>query len=185
MPSAVEVGTDWVPMIWFVALWVMVLSALMFFFQWSRQRRENPRPANESFETLSKSGSEKKSSEPSKKTGEVKPPPTVHKKVDAVLTEKTRDEMFEMISQVRSLTQEIQRPKPEELDLSDDEIKKLNESGVVRGLIETLMTEVQIEESNGHKFSKMTLDASLFFDESDVDFFEKEFGAQTQEESRK
>jgi hypothetical protein len=31
----------------------------------------------------------------------------------------------------------------------------------------------------------MTLDASLFFDESDVDFFEKEFGAQTQEESRK
>lgn len=185
MPAAVEVGTDWVPIIWFVALWVVVLSALMFFFQWSRQRRENPRPATEAFETLSKSGSEKKSGEPSKRTGEVKPPPTVHKKVDAVLTEKTREEMFEMISQVKSLTQEIQRPRLEEIDLSDEEVKKLNDSGVVRGLIETLMTEVQVEESNGEKFSKMTLDASLFFDESDVDFFEKEFGAKIQEESRK
>jgi hypothetical protein len=173
------VGPDWVPLVWFAALWIGLISILLGLFQWNRKRLEQPRSPTEStntFERKSKSGVKKTTGEVAKKMGESKPPPTTHKKIEAVVTEKTREEMFEMISQVKSLTQEISRPKLEDVDMSDEEIRKLNESGVVKGLIETLMSDVQTDEVQGQKFSKMTLDASLFFDESDVDFFEKEFG---------
>lgn len=102
--------------------------------------------------------------------------PTEHRPQKAiVITEKTRERMQSMMSSVQSLTGEMKRPDDFQ-ELEDEEFEKLKDSGVVRALAETLLSEVSIEQSPSGKYSKMTLDASLFFDESDVDFFEEEFG---------
>ncbi len=174
------VGIDWLPILTFVGIWLVLVSVILFIFRFSKNR-----PASTPKEVDEPAVKAKlKKQDDKQKTGEIKAP-TVHKQVETVVTEKTREEMFEMISAVKSLTKEMPRPNLDEVDMSDEEIKRLNESGVVEGLADTLMSKVQTDEIEGKRFSKMTLDASLFFDESDVDFFEKEFGATSEELKKK
>jgi len=95
------------------------------------------------------------------------------------MTEKSREEIKDIMSSVSSLTQQLKRPESIEPEPSEEEIVELKESNIVQALAETLITEVKVDETDQGRFSKMTLDASLFFGESDVDFFEKEFGDQS------
>jgi len=178
LPGFSGVGFDWVPIIWFFVIWAVLIVSVFYVIQWNRNRLEAPEPLKK----ITTATGSRKATGPAairaseKTTLEVKRPTTTHKKMDANLTDKTRDEMFEMISQVKSLTQELARPDFSKLDPDDEELKKLQESELVKGLADTIISEVQTEGPDNHKFSKMMLDASLFFDESDQDFFEKEFG---------
>lgn len=103
--------------------------------------------------------------------------PTEHRVAKpAMLTDAKREELHGMLDSVQSLTGELKRP--ENIDeLTDDERQQLEDSGVVKALVETLLSEVQIETTEQGKYSKLSVDASLFFDEGDVEFFEKEFGS--------
>jgi len=177
-PVLAGVGFDWVPVIWFFVIWAVLIVSVFYILQWNRNRLENPQPLKK-ITTITGS---RKITDPAgqnlstQTTVEAKRPTTTHKKVEAKVTEKTREEMFEMISQVKSLTQEISRPDFSQLDPNDEELKKLQESELVKNLADTMISEVHTEGPDNKKFSKMMLDASLFFDESDQAFFEKEFG---------
>lgn len=178
LPILAGVGFDWVPIIWFFIIWVGLLFVGFHLIQWNRNRAENPEPLRK---ITSTTGS-RKMTDPAgnvsttNTTVEAKRPTTTHKKVETNVTDKTRDEMFEMISQVKSLTQELARPDFSQLDPNDEELKKLQESELVKNLADTMISEVHTEGPDNKKFSKMMIDASLFFDESDQAFFEKEFG---------
>lgn len=101
--------------------------------------------------------------------------PTYQPPKQAVVTEKTRSDIDQMITGIRSLAQEMDVNHLKDLDDDDPEIQKLRESDIVVKLAETLVSDVKTEVDEVGKYSKMSLDASLFFDEEDVDFFEKEF----------
>jgi hypothetical protein len=116
---------------------------------------------------------------PPKMTGPANLPPGFAKPKPAAMTEKSREEIKDIMSSVSSLTQQLKRPESIEPEPSEEEIVELKESNIVQALAETLITEVKVDETDQGRFSKMTLDASLFFGESDVDFFEKEFGDQS------
>lgn len=91
------------------------------------------------------------------------------------VTEKTREEIGELFSNVTSLTQEMKRPNF--VEMTEEEEDALKDSDIIKSLAQTLVSEVESKEVDGLKMSKMSFDASLMFEESDVDFFEKEFGA--------
>jgi len=107
-------------------------------------------------------------------TGETARPEFTTKKSTVVL-EKTREEIEGLMSGVSSLTQEMKRPDFQHM--SDEDLAKLQESDIVESLSRTLLSEVEIKEKDGLRHSKLSVDASLVFDEHDVDFFEKEFEA--------
>lgn len=94
---------------------------------------------------------------------------------ETVVTDKTRGEIDNMITGIKSLSKEIEPAHLGEIDLNDPELEHLRESQIVRQLAATLVSEVKSEEASEGKYSKMNLDASLFFDEEDAAFFEKEF----------
>ncbi len=111
-------------------------------------------------------------------TGSVPVPSGLGKPKSSAMTEKSRDEIQEVMSSVSSLTRELKHSKVEKVEESEDEVVQLKESDIVQALAETLISEVKVDETQQGRFSKVSLDASLFFDETDVDFFEKEFGSE-------
>lgn len=139
-----------------------------------------PRSPPVSGVTIQKSSTTKTGAPPDiaspKMTGSTNLPPGFAKPKPAAMTEKSREEIKDIMSSVSSLTQQLNRPESIEPEPSEEEIVELKESNIVQALAETLITEVKVDESDQGRFSKMTLDASLFFGESDVEFFEKEFG---------
>jgi len=89
-------------------------------------------------------------------------------KKDVKVTQKTKEEMTGIISSVKSLTNSelnmpIKDPKKEA-----EEMQGLQDSEVLQALAETMISEVSTEESDKGKFSKLSLEASLLFDESDI-----------------
>jgi hypothetical protein len=160
------------------AVWALIISVLgaggFFFFMKMRANikeqeaeeaaKERPKNRQRRPVVTSEQPMPSAAPRPQNQTGEVK------------VTEKTRAEMDEMITGLNSLTQHMRRPDWAEKMKEEDE-EQLKDSGVVKALAETLISEVQIKEAEDGKLSKMTLDGSLLFEEEDVNFFEKEFGA--------
>lgn len=193
------VGFDWEPLLWFVGMWVGLVGGGLFLIKKFKDRPSSnatgdmdrmlgeireKREAKRRARQLAKANPEapiedlEAGRESFSMTGETpRPAVTSVKTKEVVVTERTREEMFEMLSGVKSLTQEMSRPNFDDIDLTDSEIAQLKDNEIVKSLAETLLSDVQTEEVKGQKFSKMSLDASLFFDETDVGFFEKEFGA--------
>ncbi len=81
-----------------------------------------------------------------------KPSPAPVEVKDPLLTRKTRQEMFTMISQVRSLES---LPKAKQVEAAEFVIRNPEEE----------LTDVKTEVVEGQKFSKMTIDASFVFDD--------------------
>ncbi len=81
-------------------------------------------------------------------------------KKETKITEKTREEISGIFSSVKSLTGTQESPPAEEIDLEG-----LRQSGIVQALAQNLVTEVSVEEAQDGKFSKMTVEASLLFDD--------------------
>lgn len=102
------------------------------------------------------------------------------KKEDLVVTEKTKEEMDDLFAGVSSLTSEMKRPEFAEMD--EQKKQELEQSDLIASLASTLLSQVETQTAeDGKKLSKMSLDASLIFDESDVEFFEKEFEASSED----
>jgi len=153
----------------------MVLIGLGFFL-FKRVRRQEDAEALEAFYATTK-----KTRIVPTSTGEQARPKNINRDSESkvVLTEKTREEMETMMTSVSSLTQEMKKPDFDAM--SQEEEDELKESDIVKALASTLISEVSTKEKDGHKLSKMSLDASLVFDEHDVDFFEKEFSATSED----
>lgn len=100
------------------------------------------------------------------------PPPSSSSR-QSVVTEKTRESIQNLITGVKSISREEAEQLSE--DLSEQDLEQLRESQIIHKLASTLVSEVKVEEAKEGKYSKVSLDASLFFDEEDVNFFEKEF----------
>lgn len=168
------------PISWLWNVLIFGLIAIVLFgagrFVYKRVRRQEESEALEAFYA-----STKKTRIIPTNTGEQARPKNIDADGDkkSVVTEKTREEMDTMISSVSSLTQEMQRP--DFAAMSQEEEEELKESDIVKALASTLISEVSIKEKEGHKLSKLSLDASLVFDEHDVDFFEKEFSATSED----
>jgi len=86
-------------------------------------------------------------------------------KRESVITDKTRQEITSVISGVKSITGVQPRP-PDFQSLAEAE--DFENSGVVTALAETMISNVSSEQTDQGKFSKMSLDASLVFDENDL-----------------
>lgn len=158
------------------SLIAVVLGIAWYIFR--RFRRETEKEEEEAFYASVKKTRIVPSDTGSQKRPDI--PLKAKAKKDAVVTEKTRDEIEGLFDNVSSLTQEMKRPDFAE-EVSEEKMEELQESEVVKALAQTLLSDVKVEEKEGHKYSKLSMDASLLFDESDVSFFEKEFEATPEE----
>lgn len=89
-------------------------------------------------------------------------------KRETKITEKTRQEMTNVITGVKSITSAQPRPDltpPEELQKAAE---ALQSSEVVSALAGTLVSEVATDQTETGKFSKLSLDGTMLFDESDL-----------------
>jgi hypothetical protein len=88
---------------------------------------------------------------------------------DMVITSKTREEITGIISKVKSVTPTAPEVSPEELKaIRENQIQKLEDSGVVEALAGNLVSKVDTDTTAQGKFSKMTLEASLIFDDEEL-----------------
>jgi hypothetical protein len=85
-------------------------------------------------------------------------------KRESVITDKTRKEITSVITGVKSLTGA--QPRPANLD-AEPPAEPIENSEVVAALAQTLVTDVSSEQTDQGKYSKMTIDASLIFDEGE------------------
>jgi hypothetical protein len=83
-------------------------------------------------------------------------------KKDVKITDKTRTEMDGIFSSVKSLAEESPKSETGSVD-----IEALNTSGVIEAFAQSMVSDVTSEESKYGKFSKMTLEASLLFDDDE------------------
>jgi|GEM_PF-3602333 len=116
---------------------------------------------------------------PIQKEKAAKPLFPLQPKKESVITEKTREEIDQMISTVTSVTSEMKRPDYQAMN--EEEMEALKDTDLIRSLAQTLVSDVVSEDDPAGKYSKMTVDGSLIFDEEDVNFFERVFGATTDE----
>ena len=84
-------------------------------------------------------------------------------KRDVKITEKMRDEIDGIFNSVKSLSEE----QGVTSDTGSVNIEALKDSGVIEAFAGSMVSEVTTEESPEGKFSKMTLEASLLFEEDD------------------
>lgn len=154
-----------------VALVVLGAAGLLFFKAWKKKKEEEEESF---FATVKKTrivpsstGQQPRPSglAPSAKKSDLKP----------IVRQETREEIEGMIEGVTSLTSEMKRPNFEAL--SEEKRAELESTDLVKALASTLLSEIKTREQEGHKYSRLTMDASLLFEEEDVEFFEKEFEA--------
>lgn len=87
-------------------------------------------------------------------------------KKEVKVTQKTKEQMSGIIASVKSLgAPEATTPATPEKQA--EEIKALQDSEVLQALAETMISEVSVEETKDGKFSKLSLEASLIFDEKE------------------
>lgn len=101
------------------------------------------------------------------KVGDQKPnaPPVAPRK-DVKVSAQTRENITGIMSSVKSLSADEDRIQ--ELTGSHRvDVDALEQSGVIQAFAEDLLSSVNIEETQQGKFSKMTVDASLLFDEDE------------------
>ncbi len=90
-------------------------------------------------------------------------------KKDVKVTDQTKSEMTDLISNVKTLTGTQARPDWTEAPaVQQEQIKALESSEVLQALAQTMLSEVTTENAPEGKFSKLSLDASLVFDETDT-----------------
>jgi hypothetical protein len=81
---------------------------------------------------------------------------------EATVTPRMREEISELISRVRSIPESVQQERTDE---SEKQQQILEESGVLQALAQTLVSEVEIDQTEQGKYSKLSIDALLLFDE--------------------
>ena len=88
--------------------------------------------------------------------------PSEPQKKEVTITEKTREEMSDLIGNVKSVTREFKISKEQKVD-----IEGLRDSGVIDALSEDWVSKVSSEDSPEGKFSKMMVSAELIFEEEE------------------
>ncbi|MBN8556043.1 MAG: hypothetical protein J0L93_11410, partial [Deltaproteobacteria bacterium] len=115
---------------------------------------------------------EKKAAKPGEKTAEKSPEKSVDAKVsnetgaikrDVKITEKMRGEIDDIFKSVKSLNND----QPVTNETGSVNIEALKDSGVIQAFAGSMVSEVTSEEFPEGKFSKMTLEASLLFDDDE------------------
>lgn len=104
-------------------------------------------------------------SSPASAKGPVKAPAPEAFKPNTKVTEKTKSEMTGIIANVKSLTSEQPRKMTPP---TAEELQALNSSEVIEAIAQTMISDVSVEEAKEGKFAKMTIEAELIFDESDL-----------------
>lgn len=138
----------------------------------SRPSTVDPAPEPKAEAEPASSESPKLDTEPGLKPA-AKPAAMYAPKKGNVVTSKTREELDQMMGSVKSLSRELEQAP--EVDVSDDEVKsKLQDSSLIQGLADTLITQVRTEEDKTGKFSKMMVEGHLLFEDELIDPEEEE-----------
>ncbi|TVQ79876.1 MAG: hypothetical protein EA369_03760 [Bradymonadales bacterium] len=89
---------------------------------------------------------------------------------------KAREDLMRLISDLKSVRkEEFFQSLPNE-DVSEEEFSS---SEIINALVGTLISEVEVKGEDSEKLSKLSLDASLLFDEEEAESFAKEFEQKT------
>lgn len=96
-----------------------------------------------------------------KSTGALRRPPEISKSTQPIVTDQTRQEMDSLISSYVPETPRRPGVSPEV------NREALEESGVLEGLAAMMVSPVSTEEEKGLRYSKMSIEGSLIFDETE------------------
>lgn len=94
-------------------------------------------------------------------------PPQLSKK-ETKITDQARANITGVVANVKSLNLDFEKIKEMTGEQKVD-VEGLKDSGVINAFVQDWVTEVNIEQTQIGKFSKMTVDASLVFDEDKVE----------------
>lgn len=138
--------------IWMVVGGVLLLGAMVIGFILYRIR-ESENDSGSTVQSRRKSGSKSP-----------KPGSSPFPKKETIVTEKTRENMTGLIGSVKSI-----QTSSDTGDTSKDEInsKGLEESGLIQTMAQDMVSQVTSDGESHQKFSKMSLDASLIFDDEE------------------
>lgn len=137
---------------WSVAAFIVlaILGGLLWLFL--RQRRDDEDEPK--FSTRVSPKKKGPGTEASKTTGETP-------RKDLVVTERTREQMKDVIAGVKSIPLPSKASEP----VTAEQMNDLKESEVLSALAQTMISEVETEETDLGRFSKMTIEAQLIFDD--------------------
>lgn len=157
---------------WFIwgGLLLVILAGGAFFLKqfFQKEHQQIAKKGRQKNEQVASTQANQAAETPREEKKETSGGAPVPKKVEAVVTEKTREEMQDMFSSVRSLTGEQKREEAwNEEELDQEAREKLENSGILHSFAEALVSQVKIEESEYGKFSKMSVDASMLFEEGE------------------
>lgn len=150
------------------ALVVLIVGGVILFLRKRKMSAEEPEFKFEVDQSAKRKSFKKNKPAPvedpvdpsiSKMKKDEKPPP------EMIVTEKTRVQMNNMLSSITAIKPIEPPPKKEEPPI---DLKALEDSAIVEALAKTMISEPQSENSQSGKFSKMTIDAVLLFDEEDL-----------------
>lgn len=88
-------------------------------------------------------------------------------KKDLKLSEQARANITGVVTNVKSLNFDLEKNK-EITGAQKVDVEALQDSGVIEAFVKDWVTEVAVEQTDTGKFSKMTVDAVLLFDEDKV-----------------
>lgn len=142
-----------------IVAFILLIGGTLAYFIFHQKKQEEHEAYLSSIRTKPRAPAPSSGSATSKV---VSPKQELTQKKDMHITEDTRNEIsgiFQSITSVQSA--EI---KEEEVD-----VDALHQSGVLEALAQTMISEVQTEDAKEGRFSKMTVEAALLFDESDFE----------------